>query len=193
RPAVHRRPPPDRAPAGRADGACRRPKGAWRARAHDRREGQGDVRGDRQCRPVLWRRHLHRDRIDRADPADPVDLRLQYRAAAPRLVGNPERDLRFLHSLGAAAPVRPEAEAPQVITLHWLYALAGAMCAAFALLSVLDRSNRKRLGNAAFWGLMALSLLAGDTIGDFGNGLVGLGLAINRGVHPVRRGASPAD
>jgi uncharacterized membrane protein len=64
-----------------------------------------------------------------------------------------------------------------MITLHWLYALAGAMFAAFALLSALDRSNPKRFGNAAFWGLMALSLLGGDYIGDFGNGLLVLGLA----------------
>jgi uncharacterized membrane protein len=64
-----------------------------------------------------------------------------------------------------------------VITVQWLYVLAGAMFAAFALLSALDRSNGKRFGNAAFWGLMALSLLAGDRIGDFGNGLLVLGLA----------------
>ena len=64
-----------------------------------------------------------------------------------------------------------------MITLHWLYTLAGAMFAAFALLSALDGRNPKRLGNAAFWGLMALSLLAGDQLGDFGNGLLVLGLA----------------
>ena len=64
-----------------------------------------------------------------------------------------------------------------MITLHWLYALAGAMFAAFALLSALDDGNPKRLGNAAFWGLMALSLLGGDFLGDFGNGLLVLGLA----------------
>jgi uncharacterized membrane protein len=64
-----------------------------------------------------------------------------------------------------------------MITLHGLYTLAGAMFAAFALLSALDGRNPKRLGNAAFWGLMALSLLAGDLIGDFGNGLLVLGLA----------------
>ena len=64
-----------------------------------------------------------------------------------------------------------------MITLHWLYALAGAMFAAFSLLSAFDRSNPKRFGNAAFWGLMALSLLGGDFIGDFGNGLLVLGLA----------------
>ena len=64
-----------------------------------------------------------------------------------------------------------------MITLHWLYALAGAMFAAFAILSALDRSNPRSFGNAAFWGLMALSLLAGDRVGDFGNGLLVLGLA----------------
>ncbi|HEY0113974.1 MAG TPA: DUF979 domain-containing protein [Allosphingosinicella sp.] len=64
-----------------------------------------------------------------------------------------------------------------MITLQWLYVLAGAMFAAFSLLSALDRSNSKRFGNAAFWGLMALSLLAGDLLGDFGNGLLVLGLA----------------
>jgi len=64
-----------------------------------------------------------------------------------------------------------------MITHHWLYTLAGAMFAAFALLSALDGRNPKRLGNAAFWGLMALSLLAGDQLGDFGNGLLVLGLA----------------
>jgi uncharacterized membrane protein len=64
-----------------------------------------------------------------------------------------------------------------MITLHWLYALAGAMFAAFALLSALDRSHSKRFGNATFWGLMALSLLGGDAIGDFANGLLVLCLA----------------
>jgi uncharacterized membrane protein len=64
-----------------------------------------------------------------------------------------------------------------MINLHWLYALAGAMFAAFALLSAFDKANPKRFGNAAFWGLMALSLLGGDAIGDFGNGLLVLGLA----------------
>jgi uncharacterized membrane protein len=64
-----------------------------------------------------------------------------------------------------------------MITLQWLFTLAGLMFAAFALLSAGDGSNPKRFGNAAFWGLMALSLLAGDWIGDFGNGLLVLGLA----------------
>jgi len=78
-----------------------------------------------------------------------------------------------------------------MITLHWLYALAGAMFAAFALLSALDRSNAKRFGNAAFWGLMALSLLAGDLIGDVANGLLVLGLAALAGFGFLGRGQPP--
>jgi uncharacterized membrane protein len=78
-----------------------------------------------------------------------------------------------------------------VITLHHLYLLAGAMFAAFALLSALDRSNPKRLGNAAFWGLMALSLLAGDLIGDFGNGLLVLGLAALASLGLIGRSQPP--
>lgn len=78
-----------------------------------------------------------------------------------------------------------------MITLHWLYALAGAMFAGFALLSATDRSNAKRWGNAAFWGLMALSLLAGDRLGDLGNGFLVLGLAGLAGFGLVGRGHPP--
>ena len=73
-----------------------------------------------------------------------------------------------------------------MIGLPLLYTLAGALFAAVALRSAFDRANRKRLGNAAFWGLMALSLLAGDAIGDFGNGLIVLGLAGLAGVRAGR-------
>ena len=78
-----------------------------------------------------------------------------------------------------------------MITLHWLYVLAGSMFAAFSLLSALDGSNPKRLGNAAFWGLMAASLLAGDRIGDFGNGLLVLGLAGLAGFGLIGRSQPP--
>jgi uncharacterized membrane protein len=78
-----------------------------------------------------------------------------------------------------------------VITLQWLYVLAGAMFAGFAILSAGDRSNGKRWGNAAFWGLMALSLLAGDRLGDLGNGFLVLGLAGLAGFGQVGRGNPP--
>src|SRR5687767_11881710 len=78
-----------------------------------------------------------------------------------------------------------------MITLYWLYLLAGTMFAAFALLSALDRSNPRRLANALFWGLMALSLLAGDRIGDFGNGLLVLALAGVGGFNLIGRSHPP--
>jgi len=78
-----------------------------------------------------------------------------------------------------------------MITIQWLYVMAGLMFAAFALLSALDRSNEKRFGNAAFWGLMALSLLAGDLLGDFGNGLLVLGLAALAGFGQIGRSNPP--
>jgi uncharacterized membrane protein len=65
------------------------------------------------------------------------------------------------------------------------------MFAVIALLSALDRANPKRLGNAAFWGLMALSLLAGDRLGDFGNGLLVLGLAGLAGFGLIGRSHPP--
>jgi uncharacterized membrane protein len=78
-----------------------------------------------------------------------------------------------------------------MINLQWAYAVVGLMFAAFALLSALDRSNAKRFGNAAFWGLMALSLLAGSWLGDFANGLLVLGLAGLAGFGFIGRSSPP--
>ncbi|HEX8625020.1 MAG TPA: DUF979 domain-containing protein [Allosphingosinicella sp.] len=72
---------------------------------------------------------------------------------------------------------------------HVLY-LVGAMFAAFALLSAFDRTNKKRLGNAVFWGLFALSLIAGSWLGDFANGCIVLALAALAGLKLIGRGAS---
>lgn len=65
------------------------------------------------------------------------------------------------------------------------------MFAGFAVLSGLDPTNPKRFGNAAFWALMALSLLAGDRIGNLANGLLVLGLAGLAGFGLIGRGAPP--
>jgi uncharacterized membrane protein len=78
-----------------------------------------------------------------------------------------------------------------VITLQWLYVLAGVTFGAWALLSATDRSNTKRFGNAAFWGLLALSFLAGDRLGDFGNGMLVLGLVGLAGFGALGRGDPP--
>ncbi|WP_411289814.1 DUF979 domain-containing protein [Sphingorhabdus sp.] len=63
-----------------------------------------------------------------------------------------------------------------MITLTWVYILAGGAFGAFALVNLADKSNPRRFGNAAFWGLMAASMWAGDWLGNFGNGLLVLAL-----------------
>ncbi|HEX4504519.1 MAG TPA: DUF979 domain-containing protein [Alphaproteobacteria bacterium] len=63
-----------------------------------------------------------------------------------------------------------------MITLRAVYVLAGLIFAAVAVLSAGDRANPRRIRNAAFWGLLALSFLFGDRLGDFGNGLLVLAL-----------------
>jgi len=80
-----------------------------------------------------------------------------------------------------------------MIGLAQVYMLAGLVFAAFAVLSARDASNPKRLANAAFWGLLALSMLAGDRLGDFGNGLLVLALVGIAAVKGLGRGSqSPA-
>ena len=75
-----------------------------------------------------------------------------------------------------------------MIDLHWLYVLAGAIFAAFAISSIRDRTNSRRLANAAFWGLLAASFWFGDYLGDLGNGLLVLVLVAIAGAHLLGKG-----
>lgn len=76
-----------------------------------------------------------------------------------------------------------------MIGLPLVYLLAGLMFGAFAVLSAFDRENGKRFGNATFWGLFALSFLAGDHLGDLGNGFLALALALIAGAGQLGVGA----
>jgi uncharacterized membrane protein len=64
-----------------------------------------------------------------------------------------------------------------MIHIGAVYVFAGLLFGVVAALSALDCKNRKRWANAAFWGLIALSFLAGGELGDLGNGLLVLALA----------------
>jgi uncharacterized membrane protein len=65
-----------------------------------------------------------------------------------------------------------------MITLQHAYIIGGFFFAALALLSILDQANARRLRNAAFYALLALSFWAGHALGDLGNGLLALGLVV---------------
>ena len=76
-----------------------------------------------------------------------------------------------------------------MITIQHVFYLIGGLFAAWAILSAFDRTNPKRFGNAAFWGLMALSLLAGHLLGDLANGFLVLGLSALATFRMLGRGA----
>jgi len=77
-----------------------------------------------------------------------------------------------------------------MIGLPHVYTIAGLAFLAFAVLSFRDASNPKRWGSGAFWALLALSMLTGDRLGDFGNGLLVLALVAIAGTGQLGRGAS---
>jgi len=77
-----------------------------------------------------------------------------------------------------------------MINLHWLYVLAGAVFAGFAIGSARDETNPKRWGNAIFWLLVMLSFWFGDLIGDLGNGVLVLALVATAGTNRLSRGTS---
>ena len=80
-----------------------------------------------------------------------------------------------------------------MIGLPQVYLLAGLVFSAFAAASALDPGNPKRWGNAAFWGLLACSMLAGNRLGDLGNGVLVLGLVAIAGSGAMGRGPQADD
>jgi len=75
-----------------------------------------------------------------------------------------------------------------MITLDHVYILLGLLFAGFAILSARDRTNAKRLGNVAFWGLLAASFSFGTYLGDFANGVLVLALVVLGGFGALGRG-----
>ena len=74
-----------------------------------------------------------------------------------------------------------------MITYEWLYILAGAFFAIWALLSLRDRC----WGNGAFWGLLAASFLFGSHMGDFANGVLVLAMVGIAGLGLLKRSDPP--
>ena len=78
-----------------------------------------------------------------------------------------------------------------MIGLAQVYSVAGLVFAAAALLSARDASNRKRWVNAGFWGLLALSMLAGDRLSNLGNGLLVIALVVVAALGGLGRSDAP--
>lgn len=75
-----------------------------------------------------------------------------------------------------------------MIGLPILYVLAGLLFAVFAIGSAFDATNPKRWGSAAFWGLFAISFLAGTWLPDVVNGLLLVAMAVVAGFNLMGKG-----
>ena len=70
-----------------------------------------------------------------------------------------------------------------MITYEWLYILAGIFFGIWSVLSLRDR----RIGNAAFWGLLAGSFFFGSHLSDLANGVLVLALVAIAGMGGLKR------
>lgn len=74
-----------------------------------------------------------------------------------------------------------------MIHLEHVYLFAGLVFAGFACFSFGDRTNLRRMANAGFWGLIAVSFLLGSHLSDLGNGMLALALAVLGGFRLLGR------
>ena len=75
-----------------------------------------------------------------------------------------------------------------MITLPAIYDLAGLMFALIALQGAGDRTNPKRWTTSLFWGLYAVSFLAGSYLPDLANGVLVIAMVLLAGFGALGRG-----
>ena len=77
-----------------------------------------------------------------------------------------------------------------MIGIHFVYVVAGLVFGAAAILAALDQDKPRHWVNAAFWALLAVSMFAGDRLGDLGNGVLVIALV---GVAALGRLGPPSE
>lgn len=75
-----------------------------------------------------------------------------------------------------------------MISLQWIYWLAGVYLAVLAWQGIRDRDNPRRVGTSLFWGLLAAMFLVGERIPPALVGIVVVGLACLAGFGALGRG-----
>jgi len=75
-----------------------------------------------------------------------------------------------------------------VITLEHVYWLTGLMMAGVAIVNWRDRSNPRRFNNTAFWGIYAITFLAGSHLPDLANGSLVIGMVLVASIRGLGQG-----
>lgn len=75
-----------------------------------------------------------------------------------------------------------------MITLEFIYILAGLWFAAVAITNLRDRSNPKRYKSALFWGVYAVTFLFGTYLPDLVNGILVLVMVVSAGIGGLGHG-----
>jgi uncharacterized membrane protein len=79
-----------------------------------------------------------------------------------------------------------------IVTLEHFYLLVGLLLAAMAVMSALDRHNRRRYTTALFWGLYAVAYLVGERLPPAVAGLLMIAMALIAGFNGVKPGKHEA-
>jgi uncharacterized membrane protein len=80
-----------------------------------------------------------------------------------------------------------------VITLEHIYWLTGLMMAGVAIVNARDRSNRRRFNNTAFWGVYAVTFLAGSYLPDLANGFLVIVMVLVASIRGLGQSKSEVD
>jgi uncharacterized membrane protein len=76
-----------------------------------------------------------------------------------------------------------------VITLEHIYWLTGLMAGGVALVNARDSTNPRRLNNTAFWGIYAITFLAGSYLTDLVSGFLVIGMVVVASIRGLGQGA----
>jgi uncharacterized membrane protein len=80
-----------------------------------------------------------------------------------------------------------------VITLEHIYWLSGLMMAGVAIVNWRDRSNPRRFNNTAFWGVYAITFLAGSYLPDLVNGFLVIVMVLVASIRGLGQGRHAGD
>jgi uncharacterized membrane protein len=75
-----------------------------------------------------------------------------------------------------------------VITLEHVYWLTGLMAGGVAIVNLRDASNPRRANNTAFWGLYAITFLAGSYLPDLVSGFLVIGMVLVASIRGLGQG-----